>query len=209
MRTIIGNTRLGEFFDAHDLQPGQNWDKELREKAATSALLCLRTDLYATREWCQREVLIAKRAGMPVVILDALGSGEERGCFLMDHVPRVPVRLDQEGWRPADIRRGLNLLVDECLKRALWRRQRALATGRSDLSVAWWAPHAPEPATLAAWIEAEKAEGRSGQEQVRILHPDPPLGADERLVLEQIAGLSGLAGRVEIMTPRMLAARGG
>jgi hypothetical protein len=210
VRTIIGNTRLSEFFDAHDLQPGQNWDEELRDKAATSALLCLRTDLYATREWCQREVLIAKRAGMPVIILDALGSGEERGCFLMDHVPRVPVRRDQGGWRHVDIRRGLNLLVDECLKRALWRRQRALATGRPDLEVAWWAPHAPEPTTLTAWIEAEKAEGRlGGKEPIRILHPDPPLGADERLVLEQIACLSGLAGRVEVMTPHMLAARGG
>jgi hypothetical protein len=147
---------------------------------------------------------------MPVVILDALSNGEERGCFLMDHVPRVPVRRNAGGWQEADVRRGLNLLVDECLKRALWHRQKDLATEYPSLSVAWWAPHAPEPTTFAAWIEREKAAGRLGDSSpIRVLHPDPPLGADERLVLEQIASLSGLGDRIEIMTPRMLAARGG
>jgi hypothetical protein len=36
-------------------------------------------DTRVEREWCQREVLVAKRNGMPVVILDALGYAEERG----------------------------------------------------------------------------------------------------------------------------------
>lgn len=210
VRRIIGRTRLREFFDAHDLQPGCDWDKDLRAQAATSALLALRTDLYAGREWCQREVLIAKQHGMPIVILDALGRGEERGSFLMDHVPRVPVRHDGPGWRDTDIRLGLNLLVDECLKRALWRRQADLARDRADLDVAWWAPHAPEPVTLAHWLTAERASGRpAGAGDLRVLHPDPPLGPAEREVLDQMAALGGFDGRFDPMTPRMLAARGG
>jgi len=43
---------------------------------------------------------------------------------------------------------------------------------------------------------------------LRVLHPDPPLGPDERLVLDEIAALRGLPG-LDIMTPRLLAARGG
>jgi hypothetical protein len=43
---------------------------------------------------------------------------------------------------------------------------------------------------------------------LRVLHPDPPLAPDERLVLDEIAGLRGLPG-LDIMTPRLLAARGG
>ncbi|MEY2933853.1 MAG: hypothetical protein RL033_4602 [Pseudomonadota bacterium] len=31
---------------------------------------------------------------MPIVILDALGRGEPRGSFLLDHVPRIAVRRD-------------------------------------------------------------------------------------------------------------------
>ena len=73
------------------LQPGRNWSRELAERAATSALLAVRTSSYASRPWCQREMLLAKTAGMPIVVLDALEHPEERGSFLMDHVPRVPV----------------------------------------------------------------------------------------------------------------------
>ena len=81
-------------------------------------------------------MLIAKRAGMPVVILDSLGHGEERGSFLMDHIPRIPVREAKGRWSKVDIRRGLNLLVDECLKRAIWGVQQSLAMNRDDLGIA-------------------------------------------------------------------------
>lgn len=212
VRGVIAKTRLQEFFDASDLQPGCDWDPALRREAATSALLALRTDLYPSRAWCQREVLIAKCAGMPVIIMDAIEVGEERGSFLMDHVPRVPVRRNGIKWCETDIQHGLNLLVDECLKRALWERQQQLAAKKKvDLNIAWWAPHAPEPATLAdqlaAWKEAGNALFVEGD--LRILHPDPPLGPDETRVLEQIASLAGIKGKLDIMTPRLLAARGG
>jgi hypothetical protein len=204
VRYLIANTRLGEYFDASDLQPGSDWADELVENASSSAFLAVRTDLYASREWCQREMRIAKTAGMPVVILDALATGEERGSFLMDHVPRIA-----GGAEPQDeaIMRALNHLVDECLKRMLWTRQRVLAEGREDLNVAWWAPHAPEPVTLTSWLAAGDVVPPDGP--VRVLHPDPPLGRDEMAVLEDIAELAGFGGRLEIMTPRGLAARGG
>ena len=160
VRQIIADTRLQHFFDASDLQPGAVWDDELRKHAATSALLVLRTDLYATREWCQREMVIAKLHGMPVVTLDCVSRGEERGSFLMDHVPRIPVRRGTPETTKEDVRRGLNLLVDECLKRELWGVQKQLAGNRPELDVAWWAPHAPEPLTLLHWLEDRKAAGQ-------------------------------------------------
>ena len=211
VRQVIANTHLREFFDASDLQPGRDWDAELRSKAATSALLAIRTDLYPSREWCQREILIAKREGMPVITMDANGLGEERGSFLMDHIPRIPVRMQEGRWRKQDVYRALNLLVDECLKRVLWIRQEEQARGRPELDIAWWAPHAPEPLTLLHWLEESKQAGTLPVEgsDVRILHPDPPLGADERLVLEQVLALSRKGGKLDIMTPRLLAARGG
>jgi hypothetical protein len=211
VREVIRNTRLREFFDASDLQPGQDWDAELRNKAATSALLAIRTDLYPSREWCQREILIAKREGMPVIIMDALGEAEERGSFLMDHVPRVPARVMDGRWRRSDIQRGLNVLVDECLKRALWRRQEELAHNTLAFNIAWWAPHAPEPITLSKWLEDERRQGRLAPEgeDLLILHPDPPLGAEEKAVLQQMLSFGGVNRRLDVMTPRLLAARGG
>lgn len=201
-RRLIRETRLDEYFDANALQAGTDWASELVAHASDSSVLALRTDLYATREWCQREIVAAKTAGVPVVILDALEDGEVRGSFLMDHVPRIP-----GGAEPGDgaIMRALNQLVDECLKRALWGRQQELAVGRADLQVAWWAPHAPEPLTLAVWLRDETPP-HSGP--LRVLHPDPPLGREEVDALETIAALAGAAGRLEIMTPKGLASRG-
>lgn len=209
VRDVVAQTRLREFFDAHDLQPGRDWDDMLRQKAATSALLALRTDLYPSREWCQREVLTAKQAGMPLVILDALGQGEERGSFLMDHAPRVPVRGDAGAWSREQVLAGLNILVDECLKRALWNRQHHLAVEHGVTDVAWWAPHAPEPTTLLHWFQNHPPALQAASTDLRVLHPDPPLGPDERAVLEDLAAFGGLKGKLDLLTPRLLASRGG
>lgn len=211
IRQIIANTHLQEFFDTSDLQPGCNWDEGLRRNAARSALLALRTDLYSSREWCQREILIAKREGMPVVILDALGLGERQGSFLMDHVPRVPVRMQGGCWQRQGVYRALNLLVDECLKRKLWMRQKVMSQDKRKLGIMWWAPHAPEPLTLVHWLEAAKKSRAlpAAGSVVRILHPDPPLGADEKLVLDQMLSFVCEDYELDIMTPRLLSARGG
>ena len=211
VREILANTRLGKFFDANDLEPGEDWDKKLRDEAAKSAMLAIRTDLYPSREWCQREIATAKRAGMPVIIVDALGDAEERGSFLMDHVPRVPARIERGEWRKMDIHRALALLVDECAKRALWECQQQLAQKEGTIKVSWWAPHAPEPLTLTNWLNLAGTAGKLPKkgEDLVILHPDPPLGPDETAVLQEILTLSGITNRLDVMTPRLLAARGG
>lgn len=211
VRLSIANTRLAEFFDASDLQPGNNWEDALRKNSQNSALLAIRTDLYSSREWCQREVALAKCAGMPVVTLDAITIGEERGSFLMDHVPRIPVRLEQNDWKPEEVIRGLNLLTDECLKRAIWLQQCKLAKNEN-FEISWWASQAPEPLTLLDWLENQVDLLDPSDEDIdslRILHPDPPLGPEERKVLSRLVLMSRLRRDVDIMTPRLLAARGG
>jgi hypothetical protein len=208
-RTIAETTRLRDFFDSRDLQVGEDWAADLTEKAGAGALLALRTDLYATREWCQREMLIAKRAGAAIVTIDALQSGEARGSFLLDHTPRLPIRRDsKDGWCVADIRHALNLLVDECLKRTLWRRQEELVRQAGGWNIDWWAPHAPEAITLVEYLAQPRSAARSSNLPLRVIHPDPPLGPEEQSVLDSIAKLAGHVGGIEMLTPRMLAARG-
>ena len=211
VRQVIANTHLREFFDASDIQPGHDWEAELRSKAATSALVAIRTDLYSSREWCQREILLAKNAGMPIVTMDALQIGEERGSFLMDHVPRIPVRTTPDGWSKQNIYQALNRLVDECLKRVLWIHQEELSRNIPGLDIAWWAPHAPEPLTLVHWLKEAEEAGILPEEDtnIHILHPAPPLGPDEELVLQQLLALCRQKGTLDVMTPRLLAARGG
>lgn len=209
VRKVINGTRLSDFFDAADLQPGEDWAPTLIKEAASSALLAVRTDLYSSRPWCQREVLTAKQNGMPVIMLEGLTHGEERGSFLMDHVPRVAGHRTRKQWSESAIRAALNRLVDECLKRALWRTQYEVARGELNVDIDWWAPHAPEPATFATWLETEIDRAVKRDEPIIVLHPDPPLGDDEKGVLEQIARLAGLFGPLQFLTPRGLAVRGG
>lgn len=229
VRAVLGSGRIASFYDAHELQPGEDWDKALRTRAANSAVLALRTDLYATREWCQREMLTAKEYGMPVVVLDALTAGETRGSFLMDHAPRIPMRCDpQTGWSVDAIRRAVNLLADAWLQRVMWLQMQVHCTGHAGLSRYWWAPQAPEPSTLMRWLPARNdalAEIGSTStvlpdsgtpprmaaqplgSDLRILHPDPPLAEDECDVLQRLVTMSGY-GQLDLTTPRLLAARG-
>jgi hypothetical protein len=205
VRDVIGSTHLTAFFDESDLQPGEDWDQRLREAAASSGMLVVRTDLYASREWCQREVLTAKRAGMPIVVLQALSQGEERGSFLLDHVPTVPLRGDTRELKRASIENALNQLVDEALKRGLWNQQQAQLVG---FGFDWLPAHAPEPTTLTGWLTELRTASLTNS-QIFILHPDPPLGRDEMVVIDDLFDLAGLNGSIEILTPRTFASRGG
>jgi len=144
-----------------------------------------------------------------MVILDALHSGEERGSFLMDHVPRVPSHGTPSEIPDEAILGALNRLVDECLKRELWRRQEQLAES-AGVEVAWWAAHAPEPLTLIDWLRVASAANELDNSQpLSVLHPDPPLGSDEVDVLQDICALAGLSQGLDVLTPRGLAVRGG
>ena len=202
VRAIIANSKLAEFFDAHDLQPGSDWAADLKREAGSCALLMVRTDRYASREWTQREVLVAKRNGVPIVGLMALADGESRGSFLMDHVPTVPlVRADSA----ASIERALDKLVDEVLKRALWTAQSSYISAQG---FDWLPVHAPEPVTAVEWLARHKAED-ADDEHLWIIHPDPPLGAEERAVVDEMCSLAGFDGRVDVLTPRTFALRGG
>lgn len=209
VRRIIAGTRLTTFFDSQDLQVGTDWATTLVLEASHGAVIALRTDLYASREWCQKEIRVSKNAGMPVVILEALMGTEQRGSFLMDHVPRVAAHQVNGGWNEEQIRRALALLVDECLKRILWKRQeQAAIRAGTPVQVSWWAPHAPEPLTFSEWL-ANGGRGKvTPDNALRILHPDPPLGRDELEVLDQLRALAKLTVTLDVLTPRMLAVRG-
>lgn len=205
VRKAIHSTRLAEFFDEADLQPGADWREELVAAAASSGLLVVRTDLYASRDWCQQEVLVAKRADMPVVVLQALHQGEERGSFLMDHVPSVPLDMRSDAQMLASIERALSQLVDEALKRALWNRQR---TRLAALGFDWLPSNAPEPLTLVYWLRHNPVKVTASN-RLFVLHPDPPMGNAEAGVIDDLCEVAGIPDLVEILTPRTFASRGG
>lgn len=196
VRALLEPTRLRTFVDVKDLQAASNWRDELLLAAGSSALLAIRTDLYSSREWCKAEMREAKLNGMPIVIADALKAGE-RGSFLMDHVPRLPLRYDAKArrWAQIDIERALNRLIDAHLARVLWCATPLapeVATER-----VWSSPLAPEPTTLISWLGHQPAP----LTRVTIEHPDPPLGPEEVRVLRQTVALVHSRPQLTVRTP--------
>ena len=165
-------------------------------------MLMVRTDRYASREWTQREVLVAKQHDVPIVGLLALSEGEARGSFLMDSVPTVPLLRDDV---VSSITASLNRLVDEALKRALWQTQ---STYIREEGFDWTPVHAPEPTTAIGWLSDHQSEDPE-DDHLWIIHPDPPLGAAERGVIDNLCKLAGFDTRIDILTPRTFASRGG
>ena len=205
VRCRIADTHLLPYFDESDLQPGSDWEKELRTNAASSSLMPIRTDLYAGREWCQREILIAKQADMPIVTLNAVRRAEERGSFLMDHVPVVGFRDHDDQTRNQSIDEALGLLVDRALRRALWNLH--IPHLRS-IGVMWAPAEAPEPVTALSWL-LDNHDSAQADDHILVMHPDPPLGPSEMELIEQLFTLAANGGSVDIVTPLTYVNRGG
>lgn len=200
IRDIIRSSHLGAFFDSSEIQPADDWAQVIRNSASRNAMLMVRTDRYSSREWTQREVLLAKEHDLPVVSLHALRGEELRGSFLMDHVPTVACPPGKER-EAATI--ALNRLVDEALKRALWNVQRVyLEADGFD----WLPVHAPEPVTLTAWLREHSGDMKP---PIIVMHPDPPLGPPELESLQQLGNLVEGLGEIQVHTPRTFASRGG
>ena len=206
VRSKIANTHINPYFDAQDLQPGTDWEDELLNQSASNSLLAIRTDLYASREWCQREFLNAKQAGKPIVTLNATRLAKERGSFLMDHVPVVSYSDHNETTENQSIDDALNLLVDLTLSRVLWKLQAEHLS--SLLNVDWTPAEAPEPITVIPWLQ-ENSDLIGTKDQILVIHPDPPLGPAEMEIIEQLFALGGAGGEVDIVTPHTYVSRGG
>lgn len=230
----IHRTHLLRFFDVHDLQTGEKWDEAIREHARTSVLLMVRTDHYSSREWTQREVYEAKRAGVPIVCLSALSAGESRGSFLLDHVPTIACPQIPKGWAPPEgtqtenpvneaIVTALNRLVDETLKFALWRCQdiparvnaaKASTTpspsqSKNHPGFDCAPPTAPEPTVLLKFIQEHRIKFPHDN-HFWLLHPDPPLlPAEQDFLVDLCVQADYEEGQVHLLTPRSFFAAGG
>ena len=191
-RFLEEGTGVERFFDAQSLLEGSRFSEEIRGAAANNVLLAIRTDAYATREWCRTEVLEAKLGGSPVVVLDALEDQETRGFPYLGNAPAVR-------WRPGDSGVAMEELLGVVLKETL--RFRHFPARVADLCRAYQVPDDPRvlpaPPELLTILRARAATSAGARQ---IVYPDPPLGCDE------LALVSELAPELEPITPTMLVA---
>lgn len=174
-QTLFDGDGLSSFFDVHDIAPGLPFDKVILNQVRVSAVVAIHTDSFSSREWCRREIIEAKRASVPLVVANCLADRDERGFPYMGNVPVVrmnPARVD----RIDDV---IGRLLDEVLKDFLWRCRVELVRKAAGDRVRFL----PRPPELISLAGLDRAAGTP----TILVYPDPPLGAEEQRLFEEIA----------------------
>lgn len=167
---------IRNFFDTQDLLEGSAWADELRGEASRNVLVAIRTDAYATREWCRTEVIEAKLGGSPVIVLDALTTFEPRGFPYLGNAPSVRWH---EG-SPAALEQLLGVVLRETL------RFRHFPARVADLCEAYGLEaHDRVLATPPELLTVMRLRGCATGPPV--VYPDPPLGTEERALVSEFA----------------------
>lgn len=77
---------LKTFFDANDIVIDYDFSKEIARNIDDAVIIAVHSDLYSTREWCRREILLAKEQNRPIVVLNCFKGGETRSFPYMANV---------------------------------------------------------------------------------------------------------------------------
>ena len=177
-RYLHERTKLDDFFDATDVPDGARFAEFITGNAGSlPVLLAIQTDIYGSRDWCRLEVLEAKRQRVPISVLTAIQRGEVRSFPYLGNVPVVC-------WHgKASLPVVVGVLLGEVLRdRYFPERVRAICLQRGISMKHEVFTYPPELFTvLSHRVETLAAGGKLG----RYLYPDPPLGAEELLLLRQ------------------------
>ncbi|MGD9171501.1 MAG: TIR domain-containing protein, partial [Candidatus Thiodiazotropha sp.] len=162
--------------DTGDIDAGSAFGEAIKQGIEESSLLCILTDNYASREWCRKEVILAKLNQRPMVVVEALHQREIRSFPYLGNVPVlnwpfIPSdKSEQE--RAAINRTAAEAAVDLLLKETLRHLHASAVLKRSAQEGDSITARPPELLTLL------KAKGSKA-----ILYPDPPLGNEELALL--------------------------
>lgn len=176
---LCHNSPMEAFFDARDIAPGHPFAQEIEGTLGESALIAIQTDAYASREWCRREVMVAKRLGKPVLVVNAVEQEERRLFPYLGNAPSIRWRGGDE--QEESCRRIVDAILLETLRINYFSRliTQALAQ-RNLLATSRVFGTSPE---LAMLVDLPMGDPRPVN---AIVYPDPPLGRVEMELLEQM-----------------------
>ena len=162
------HSALDSFLDVDDMTAGVRFDAAIEDAIRHGVLVAIYTDSYSSREWCRREAILAKRHGVPMLVIDCLRDKDDRAFPYLWNVPVVRMGVDQ----PERAGQVASALLDEVFKDYLWQQRTVHHRQAAPRTVFTSRP--PELATAAAF------GGTPSDGESVIVHPDPPLGLEER-----------------------------
>jgi len=150
------------WFDSGDIAAGSRFAKEIDQGIEDSSLLCVLTNNYASREWCRKEILLAKEKQRPIAVIDALSNREARSFPYLGNLPVMRWGGKAEA--------AIDLLLKETLRHL--HSKEVLKQWKQDDNDELFS-RAPELLTVVKLADNK-----------RVLYPDPPLGVEEICTLE-------------------------
>ena len=169
LRTWLNdNTNLAPFLDIRNIPAGAPFDLVLDHEAGRSVMVAIYTDSYSSREWCRREVIIAKRRRVPMLVVDCLQDTDPSSFPYLGNVPWV--RMNPETVDRLDYVAGH--LLDEVFKDFLW--QCRVESFRNAFPQTTFFARAPELISLTSISPASSGTGND------VVYPGPPISAQEK-----------------------------
>ncbi len=159
-----------KFFDTASLQPGVPLTKQMMTSAGRGVFIAVQGDDFASRIWCQKELLTAKLYGLPKLTVQILRQGEARSYPYCGNGQTVIWASN-----PAQV---ASQAMTEWLRAVFFRKEAARIRKAANL---------PDDLEFSAQPPEllDLAQGPLRFESSRlVLHPDPELNALERSVLK-------------------------
>ena len=177
---VESETKLDVFFDTVDIADGYEFEKQIEANIENAALVVFHTDEYSSREWCRIEVLVAKRNKCSIVIVHDIKDGEKRAFPYMGNTPTITLKDDESSSFIEILTLTLYQVVNNLYQRELLLSFEAEFKNDQAEFVTITSP--PE---LFNYIDLYKMK-LSEKKKLIVLYPEPPLGAEELRILNDI-----------------------
>lgn len=174
---IRAETKLSSFFDANDIANGYDFENEIAQGVKNSALVVFQTDEYSTREWCRIEIITAKKYKSPIVIVNAVKSGEKRSFPYIGNAPSI--RWNNNFSEITDLAL-IQILCNLHSAQLLVSMIELYKLDKYDVI-----EYLTSPPELFNYIYIMKLKEKN-KKSIVILYPDPPLGMEELRLLNEM-----------------------
>lgn len=177
---IESETKLDVFFDTVDIADGYEFEKQIEVNIENAALVVFHTDEYSSREWCRIEVLVAKRNKCSIVVVHDIKDGEKRAFPYMGNTPTITLKQEENSSFTEILTLTLYQVLNNLYQRELLQSfEKEFKDDKAEFVTI------TSPPELFNYIDLYKMK-LTEKKKLIVLYPEPPLGAEELRILNDI-----------------------
>lgn len=169
-------TELKSFYDANDIPIGYEFSEIIEANIQKSVLLVVHSDKYSSREWCRKEVILAKKYNRPIIVINLYKEGEDRSFPYMANLKNL--RIDFQNENLELIYNNILLMTLEETLRFKYQKMFLFYLNKT------FGIKVGNEAILSRPPELFSLLFLKDLKEKYILYPDPPLGDEELEIIK-------------------------